>query len=116
MATLRSGRSLAYVPIETKRRIGKSKIKVLRDGLRFLLIIIRIAIFYSPFKVFIPVSIMTFLLGFGYGLYKVLFLELPYGPTSAMLMTMSLVIFMVGLVSEQVAQLRYERSEFESSR
>ena len=58
---------------------------------------------------------MTFLLGFGYGLYKVLALDLPCGPTSAMFMTMSLVIFMVGLVSEQVAQLRFEHSEFSSS-
>jgi len=114
LATLRSGRSLAYVPVETRRRVGKSKIKLLRDGLRFFLIILRVATFYSPLKVFIPISIMTFLLGFGYGLYKVIFLNLPYGPTSAMLMTMSLVIFLVGLVSEQVAQLRFERSEFES--
>ncbi len=112
LAILRSGRSLAYIPFEAKRRIGKSKIKPLRDGIRFFLIILRIATFYSPLKVFIPVSIFTFLLGFGYGLIKVLALNQPYGPTSAMLMTMSLVIFMVGLVSEQVAQMRFEGSEF----
>jgi glycosyltransferase involved in cell wall biosynthesis len=112
LATLRSGRSLAYIPIDAKRRIGKSKIRLLRDGIRFFLIILRIATFYSPLKVFIPVSIFTFLLGFGYGLFKVLALNSPYGPTSAMLMTMSLVIFMVGLVSEQVAQMRFEGSEF----
>ena len=114
LATIRSGRSLAYVPIEARRRVGKSKIRLLRDGIRFLLIILRIATFYSPLKVFIPISFMTFMLGFSYGLYKVLALDLPYGPTSAMLMTMSLLIFMVGLVSEQVAQMRFERSELES--
>lgn len=111
LAVLRSGRSLSYVPIKARRRVGKSKIRVVRDGLRFLLIILRVATYYSPLKVFIPVSILMFLVGFGYGLFKIFVLNLPYGPTSAMLMTVSIVIFMVGLVSEQVAQLQYIRSE-----
>jgi glycosyltransferase involved in cell wall biosynthesis len=115
LATVRSGRPLTYVPIVTKKRVGKSKIHLLQDGTRFLLIILRIATFYAPLKVFIPVSLAMFLTGFGYGLFKVLVLDLPYGPTSAMLMTISVVVFMVGLVSEQVAQLRFDRSEkFES--
>jgi hypothetical protein len=111
LATVRSGRSLAFVPIEAKKRIGKSKIRLIRDGIRFLLIILKIATLYSPLKVFIPVSILMFLTGFGYGLFKVIFLNTRYGPTSAMLMTISVVVFMVGLVSEQVAQLRFDRSE-----
>ncbi|MGB2955422.1 MAG: glycosyltransferase family 2 protein [Anaerolineales bacterium] len=111
LAVLRSGLSLAYVPIEGKRRIGKSKIKLVRDGMRFLMIILRVSTYYSPLKIFIPVSILMFLTGFGYGLYKVIFLNTRYGPTSAMLMTISVVIFMVGLVSEQVAHLRYLWSE-----
>jgi glycosyltransferase involved in cell wall biosynthesis len=111
LATIRSGRSLAYIPIEANRRVGKSKIRLLRDGIKFLMIILRIAIFYSPLKIFIPISVLMFFTGFGYGLFKVLALGTRYGPTSAMLMTMSLVVFMVGLVSEQVALLRFERSE-----
>ena len=111
LATLRSGRSLVYVPVKGKRRIGKSNIRLLKDGLRFLIIILRIATIYSPLKIFIPVSALMFLTGFGYGLFKVLFLNTRYGPTSAMLMTVSVVIFMVGLVSEQITQLRFERSE-----
>ena len=116
LATVRSGRALAYVPITTKKRVGKSKIRIFRDGMRFLLIILRIATFYAPLKIFIPVSLAMFLTGFGYGLFKVLALNLPYGPTSAMLMTLSVVVFMVGLVSEQVAQLRFDRSEAMESR
>lgn len=111
LAILRSGRALTYIPIQGRKRVGKSKIRLLRDGIRFLLIILKIATFFSPLKVFIPVSGLMFLTGFGYGLFKVLVLNTPYGPTSAMLMTMSLVVFMVGLVSEQVAQLRFDRSE-----
>ncbi|MBC8507933.1 MAG: glycosyltransferase family 2 protein [Anaerolineales bacterium] len=112
LATLRSGRSLVYVPIKGRRRVGKSNIRLVNDGLRFLIIIMRIATIFSPLKIFIPASALMFITGFGYGLFKVLFLNTRYGPTSAMLMTVSVVIFMVGLVSEQIAQLRFERSEF----
>ena len=87
-------------------------IKLLKDGLRFFIIILRIATIYSPLKIFIPISVFMFLTGFGYGLFKVLFLKTRYGPTSAMLMTISVVIFLVGLVSEQIAQLRFDRSEY----
>jgi glycosyltransferase involved in cell wall biosynthesis len=111
LATVRSGYSLAYVPIKAAQRVGRSKIKLLRDGSRFLLIILKIATLFSPLKVFVPASVLMFLLGFGYGLFKVVVLKARYGPTSAMLMTMAVLIFMVGLVSEQVAQLRFERSE-----
>ena len=111
MAILRSGFSLTYIPIRTSRRKGKSKIKLFRDGSRFLLIILKIATLFSPMRVFLPVSAVVFLFGLGYGLFKVVFLDGRYGPTSAILITMSVLIFMVGLVSEQVAQLRYERSE-----
>ena len=111
LAIVRAGYSLTYVPIRSSRRVGSSKIKLLRDGSRFLLIILKIATFFSPLKVFIPASLLMLLLGFGYGLFKVIVLGERYGPTSAMLMTMAVLVFMVGLVSEQVAQLRFDRSE-----
>ena len=62
-------------------------------------------------RVFLPVSAFMFFMGLGYGLFRILFMGGRYGPTSAMLITMSIVVFMVGLVSEQVAQLRFDRSE-----
>ncbi|MBX3056483.1 MAG: glycosyltransferase family 2 protein [Anaerolineae bacterium] len=111
LAVVRGGYSLKYVPIVARKRVGKSKIKLFRDGSRFLMIILKIATLYSPMKVFLPVSVLLFATGFFYGLFKVLFLNTRYGPTSAMLMTISIVVFMVGLVSEQVAQLRYIRSD-----
>ena len=111
LAIVRSGHSLTYVPIRTARRKGRSKIKLLRDGTRFFLIIVKIATLFSPLRIFIPVSAAMFLTGFIWGLVKIFFLGGRYGPTSAMLMTMAVVVFMVGLVSEQVAQLRFDRSE-----
>lgn len=111
MAVIRAGYSLAYVPIKANRRIGKSKIRLLADGSRFFLIIVKIATLFSPMRVFLPVSTAMFLAGVGYGLFRILFMGGRYGPTSAMLMTMAVVVFMVGLVSEQIAQLRHDRSE-----
>lgn len=111
LAAVRSGYSLTYVPIKTHRRMGKSKIKPLQDGSRFLLIIFKITTLYSPLKIFLPVSLFTFALGFGYGLFKIIFLNSRYGPTSAILMGMAVLMFLVGLVSEQIAQLRFDRIE-----
>jgi glycosyltransferase involved in cell wall biosynthesis len=110
MAVIRAGYSLAYVPIRANKRVGKSKIRLLADGSRFFLIIVKIATLFSPMRVFLPVSAAMFLTGVGYGLFRILFMGGRYGPTSAMLMTMAVVVFMVGLVSEQIAQLRYDRS------
>lgn len=111
MAVVRAGFSLAYVPVTARRRTGKSKIKLLSDGSRFMLIIIKIATLFSPLRVFLPVSTVMFLGGLGYGIFRIIFMGGRYGPTSSMLMTMAVVISMVGLVSEQIAQLRYDRSE-----
>lgn len=113
LSVLRAGYSLAYVPIRVTRRAGKSKskIRLLEDGLRFLLIILKIAVFFSPLKVFVPLSLVMFLLGVGYGLVRVLLWHTNYGSTSALLISTSVLIFMVGLVSEQIAQLRFDRSE-----
>ena len=64
MAVFRAGHCVKYVPIQAAPRIGKSKIKLLRDGARFLVIIFKIATLYSPMKIFIPASIGVALLGF----------------------------------------------------
>ncbi len=109
MATVRSGYSLAFEPIQAARRVGKSKINLLQDGTRFFMIILKVATLFSPFKIFTPVSVGMFTVGFGYGLFKVLFLGMRYGPTSAMLMTMALIVFLIGLISEQITQLRFDQ-------
>ncbi|MBU2489562.1 MAG: glycosyltransferase family 2 protein [Proteobacteria bacterium] len=108
LAVVRSGYSLHYVPIRSRKRTGKSKIRLLTDGSRFFLIILKIATVFSPMKIFLPVSGAMFLVGLFWGLYKVLFLDSRYGPTSAMFMTVAVLVFLVGLVSEQVTQLRFD--------
>ena len=111
LSVLRSGRSVKYVPINTQsRKKGKSKIKVFRDGIRFFLIIAKICTLYSPFRIFLPISIVMFLLGLSYYIYTFLVWG-RFTNMSALLFTTSILIFMMGLISEQICQMRFERSE-----
>jgi glycosyltransferase involved in cell wall biosynthesis len=110
MAYLRSGRSIKYVPIATKARKGRSKIKLFQDGIRFFLIITRIATLFSPFRIFLPVSFMFFVTGAGYYLYTYI-THNRFTNMSALLLSSAIIIFMMGLVSEQIAQMRYDRVE-----
>ncbi len=112
LATVRSGYSLAYLPIKGAKRHAatKSKIKLFRDGSRFFLILFKITTLFSPMKIFLPVSLVTFLTGIGYGIYKIFMLDGRYGPTSQMLIVFSMLMFLIGLISEQITQLRFDRS------
>jgi glycosyltransferase involved in cell wall biosynthesis len=109
LAFLRSGLTIHYVPIAVETRVGKSKIRLWQDGTRFLLIITRIATLFAPFRVFLPVSTFFFLAGFGYYLYTY-FTAGRFTNMGLLLFTTSVVIFMMGLVSEQIALMRMERS------
>ena len=111
LGVLRSGRSLKYVPIHARLRTkGKSKIKLLRDGVRFFMIITKICALYSPLRIFLPVSAVLFLTGLVYYLYTYI-LSGRFTNMSALLFTTSIIVFMMGLVSEQICQMRFERSE-----
>ena len=113
LGVLRNGRSLKYLPINIQgRKKGKSKIRPFRDGLKFFMIITKICALYSPLRIFLPVSFVIFLLGLSYYLYTY-FVWDRFTNMSALLFTTSIVIFMMGLVSEQLTQMRFERSEGE---
>lgn len=108
MGYLRSGRSVKYVPIQTAARKGKSKIKLLSDGTRFFLIIVKIATLFSPLRIFLPLSFFFFCVGVAYYMYTFL-TEGRFTNMSALLFNSSIIIFMMGLVSEQISQMRYDR-------
>ena len=104
MAFFRAGYSVAYVPIHAAKRIGKSHIRLLRDGTRFLLIIFKIGTLFSPLKIFAPVALVMFLLGTGW--YGWTFFTLHrFTNMSALLYTGSVMTFMMGLISEQITAL-----------
>ena len=110
MAFFRSAYPVAYVPIEVARRIGRSHIRPLRDGARFLLIIFRIATLYSPLKLFAPVAMGFGGLGMAY--YAWTFVHgHRFTNMSALLLSAAVIVFLIGLVSEQITALTYRRDE-----
>lgn len=110
LALIRSGYSIKYVPISVEKRTGKSKIKIFSDGIKFLVIILKIGTLFSPLRVFIPLSFMFFLLGFSHFIYKVLIMGGGYTDFTIMIFIIGILIFLMGLISEQITQLRYNRS------
>lgn len=111
MSFFRAGYSVAYVPIHAPRRTaGKSHIRPIQDGVRFLLIIFKIGTLYSPLKLFLPISLIFFATAFGYYLY-VYFTQHRFSNMSALLFTTSVLIFLIGLISEQITMLIYKDSD-----
>jgi glycosyltransferase involved in cell wall biosynthesis len=110
LAFLRSGLTVKYVPIQTLYRSGQSKISLVTDGIRFLLIITKIATLFSPFRIFLPVSIVFFAAGLANYIYTYL-TEHRFTNMSALMFTAAVIVFMLGLISEQIALLRMERQE-----
>ncbi|MCJ7795381.1 MAG: glycosyltransferase family 2 protein [Thermoleophilia bacterium] len=110
LALFRSGYSVAYIPIEAARRVGQSKIRYLRDGSRFLLIITKIATLFAPIKVFLPFAAGFFLAGLG-GYAYTFITSHRVTNLSAVAMGFGVQLFLLGLIAEQIAQLRFDRSE-----
>ena len=108
LAFLRSGLTIKYVPIQTLYRAGQSKISLVTDGVRFLLIITKIATLFSPFRVFLPVSLFFFFAGIANYAYTFI-TQHRFTNMSVFLLTTAVIIFMLGLISEQIALLRMER-------
>lgn len=109
MAFFRSAYSVAYVPIRAHKRVGKSKISVLKDGLRFFVIILKIGALFSPMRLFLPVSAILFLLGLGYYTYTYLNWG-RFTNMSALLFIAAVFTFLIGIISEQVSSLHYKDS------
>jgi glycosyltransferase involved in cell wall biosynthesis len=106
MAFFRSAYAVAYEPIKAAQRVGKSHIKPLKDGIRFLLIIFKIATLYSPLKLFVPASVLFFVLGLANYLYTFL-TEGRLTNMSTLMWSAAVIVFLIGLVSEQITSLMY---------
>ena len=109
LGTLRSGMSVKYVSVKiNKRTAGTSNIRMVRDGVRFFMIITRICTLYSPMRVFLPVSFVLFFLGLLNYLYTFI-LRNRFTNMSVFLFVSAIIIFMMSLISEQICQMRFER-------
>lgn len=110
MCFFRAGHTIKYIPIHAPKRVGKSHLRIWHDGLRFLLIIFRVATLYSPLKLFAPISGLFFLTGVSYYLYT--YIEYHrFTNMSALLFITSVLILLIGLISEQITMLNYRDSE-----
>lgn len=111
MAFFRSGFPVAYIPIHAGKRDGKSHIRIIKDGIRFFIIILRIGTLFSPMRLFLPISVTIFITGLSYYGYT-FFSSGQFTNMSALLLLSSLLIFLIGIISEQISSLHYKNVEF----
>lgn len=113
MAFLREGYSVAFVPIQCLKRIGSSHIRPLKDGMRFLIIIMKVATLFSPLMVFLPIAVAFLLGGVGYSGWTLLD-QGRFTNMGALILSMGFVIFLMGIISEQITVLMYRRDSDEA--
>jgi len=110
MAFFRSGFPVAYIPIQAGQRVGQSHIRLFKDGSRFFLIILKIGALFSPMRLFLPISLALFFTGLGYYGYTYSTIH-RFTNMSALLLTTSVLTFLMGILSEQISSLHYKGSE-----
>ena len=109
LAFLKAGYNVAFEPVHAMPRVGTSKIRLARDGAKFFLILLKVITLFSPLRIFVPISVASFLVGVAYGVWNVaMHSRIPNG--SVLLILFAVVVFLVGLVSDQISSLRSERS------
>lgn len=112
LAFIKAGYNVQFVPVRARKGTGRSNTKILRDGTRAVVIILRMITLFSPMKIFLPVSAILFLLGVVYGLLNIFLWHVNRIPNGSVLLIMSsLFIFLFGLISEQIAAMRFESSQ-----
>lgn len=107
LAFIKAGYNVAFEPVEARTRRGVSKIRLVSDGAKFILITFKIVTIFSPLRVFLPISVSAFLLGASYAVWTIL-TQSHVTNSSVLLIMLAVVVFLVGLVSEQIAALRFE--------
>lgn len=106
LAFMRAGYSVTFVPIEARPRLGRSKIRLARDGATFFLILLKVVTIFSPLRVFVPIAATAFVAGVAYGAANFLLVgRIPNG--AVLLLLFSVVVFLAGLISEQISALRF---------
>jgi glycosyltransferase involved in cell wall biosynthesis len=107
LAFIKAGYNVTFEPAEARPRVGTSKIRLAHDGVRFLLIILRIVTLFSPLRVFLPISLAAFTVGAAYAVWTIV-TQSHVTNSSVLLIMLAVIVFLVGLVSEQISALRFE--------
>ncbi len=111
IALFRSGHTVSYEPIISPARIGQSKVRLFRDGLNFILIILRIGTLFAPLRIFVPLATLFLTVGIGYGAYLLIFMR-RFSNMAILLILSGIILFMLGLISEQIALLRMAQAGY----
>ena len=107
LAFIKAGYNVGFEPIGALPRVGTSKIRLASDGAKFLLILLKVITIFSPLRIFAPLSALAFLVGAGYGAWNFVYhARIPNG--AVLLLMFSVIVILVGLISEQIATLRFE--------
>jgi glycosyltransferase involved in cell wall biosynthesis len=107
LAFIKAGYNVTFEPVEARQRTGQSKIRLARDGTKFLMIILRIVTIFSPLRIFLPVSAASFLIGAVYAIWTIA-TQSHVTNSSVLLIIFAVIVFLVGLISEQISALRFE--------
>jgi glycosyltransferase involved in cell wall biosynthesis len=107
LAFIKAGYNVTFEPVHARQRVGQSKIRLASDGTKFLMIILRIVTIFSPLRIFLPVSAASFALGTGYALWTIA-TQRHITNSSVLLIIFAVIVFLVGLISEQISALRFE--------
>jgi glycosyltransferase involved in cell wall biosynthesis len=107
LAFIKAGYNVAFEPIDARQRTGESKIRFARDGVKFFVIILKIVTLFSPLRVFLPISLAAFTLGASYAAWTIA-TQSHVTNSSVLLIMLAVIVFLVGLVSEQIAAMRFE--------
>jgi glycosyltransferase involved in cell wall biosynthesis len=107
LAFLRAGYNVRFEPVEARQRSGESKIRLATDGPKFLLIVFRVMTIFSPLRIFLPIALLAFLLGAGYAVWTIA-TQMHVTNSSVLLIVFAVLVFLVGLVSEQISALRFD--------
>ena len=107
LAFIKAGYNVTFEPVDARARTGQSKIKFARDGTRFFLILLKVITIFSPLRVFVPIAASSLLLGIVYGLLNfAMYGRIPNG--AVILILFAVIVFLVGLISEQISSLRFD--------
>jgi glycosyltransferase involved in cell wall biosynthesis len=107
LAFIKAGYNVAFEPVEARARTGQSKIRFAKDGTKFFLILLKVITIFSPLRVFLPISAGSLLLGVIYGLVNfAIYGRIPNG--AVILILFAVIVFLVGLISEQISSLRFD--------
>jgi glycosyltransferase involved in cell wall biosynthesis len=107
LAFIKAGYNVAFEPVEARTRVGQSKIRLARDGAKFLIIILKIVTLFSPLRIFLPISLASFAVGAAYAVWTIIS-QRHVTNSSVLLIMLAVIVFLVGLVSEQISALRFE--------